>query len=212
MQELAVITAAPISFATAVVIVGALIWLIVNWSYNSILASKNAEISLQDRRLADYREKLGGASPSEAEHRIEVLTSRLAKLEPRRLDEDQREKILGVLRRYPGNSYLLRVSRDAACPDCDIYATDIASLIRSVSGWSVNEPMMIAGPAQKSPKGLLFLVEDPHKLTGEGAILVQAFIAAKIDFDISEERMKIPPDSLVKIPATTIEVTARLNH
>ena len=48
-------------FVILVLMVGA-VWIVVNWSYSTVLASKNSEIELQDRQLADYREKLQGAT------------------------------------------------------------------------------------------------------------------------------------------------------
>jgi hypothetical protein len=44
----------PTFFVIVVLIAGA-IWIVVNWSYSGVLASKNGQIELQDRQLADYR-------------------------------------------------------------------------------------------------------------------------------------------------------------
>jgi hypothetical protein len=73
LEQWAVVTAAPIPFAIAVVVAGGLIWLAVGWSYSGVLASKNAQIELQDRQLADYKQKLDGASPDQAKAKIEAL-------------------------------------------------------------------------------------------------------------------------------------------
>jgi hypothetical protein len=73
LEQWAVVAAAPIPFAITVAIAGGLIWLAVGWSYSSILSGKSAQIELQDRQLADYREKLKGASPEEAKAKIDAL-------------------------------------------------------------------------------------------------------------------------------------------
>jgi hypothetical protein len=73
LEQWAVVTAAPIPFAKAVAIAGGLIWLAVGWSYSSILSGKSAQIELQDRQLADYREKLKGATPEQAKDKIDAL-------------------------------------------------------------------------------------------------------------------------------------------
>jgi hypothetical protein len=73
LEQWAVVTAAPIPFAIAVVVTGGLIWFAVGWSYSSVLSGKTAQIELQDRQLADYRDKLKGATPEEAKAKIEAL-------------------------------------------------------------------------------------------------------------------------------------------
>lgn len=42
-----------------------------------MLGSKNAQIELQDRQLADYRNKLGGATPTEAKAEIDALKEKI---------------------------------------------------------------------------------------------------------------------------------------
>jgi hypothetical protein len=77
LEQWAVVKAAPIPFIAAVVIVGAVLWLLIGWSYTAVLNSKNAQIELQDRQLADYKEKLGGASPSEAKAELDALKEKV---------------------------------------------------------------------------------------------------------------------------------------
>jgi hypothetical protein len=77
LEQWAVVTAAPIPFAIAVVIAGGLIWLVVGWSYSSVISGKNAQIELQDRQLADYRDKLKGATPEEAKAKIDALEEKV---------------------------------------------------------------------------------------------------------------------------------------
>lgn len=77
LEQWAVVTAAPIPFAIVTIILGAVIWIVIGWSYSAILNSKNAQIELQDRQLADYREKLGGASPSEAKAELDALKDKV---------------------------------------------------------------------------------------------------------------------------------------
>ena len=62
----------PTFFVILVLMVGAA-WIVVNWSYSALLSSKNGQIELQDRQLADYREKLKGATPEEAKAKIDAL-------------------------------------------------------------------------------------------------------------------------------------------
>jgi hypothetical protein len=62
----------PTFFVILVLIIGA-VWIVVNWSYSGVLASKSGQIELQDRQLADYREKLKGATPEQAKETIDAL-------------------------------------------------------------------------------------------------------------------------------------------
>jgi hypothetical protein len=57
-------------------IIGAL-WATFNWAYGSVIASKNSQIELQDRQLADYKQKLAGATPDQAKAKIEDLEDRV---------------------------------------------------------------------------------------------------------------------------------------
>lgn len=62
----------PTFFVILVVLIGA-IWVVMNWSYGAVIASKNGQIELQDRQLSDYKQKLDGATPDQAKAKIEAL-------------------------------------------------------------------------------------------------------------------------------------------
>jgi hypothetical protein len=62
----------PTFFVILVLIIGG-IWWLMDWRYGSIVASKAGQIELQDRQLADYKQKLDGASPDQAKAKIEAL-------------------------------------------------------------------------------------------------------------------------------------------
>jgi len=59
-------------FVILMLMLGA-VWIVLNWSYGTIIASKNGQIELQDRQLADYKDKLHGATPDQAKAKIEAL-------------------------------------------------------------------------------------------------------------------------------------------
>jgi hypothetical protein len=65
------------TFFVILVLMAAVIWLMFTWSYGSVLASKNSQIELQDRQLADYKQKLDGATPDQARAKIEALERRV---------------------------------------------------------------------------------------------------------------------------------------
>src|SRR5260221_10190997 len=76
-QEWPVITAAPISLSIAVVAIIVIVWAIIHWFYRRLLSSKNIQIEMLRGRLADYRNVLEGASPSEAAYKITQLKAQL---------------------------------------------------------------------------------------------------------------------------------------
>jgi len=67
------IWANPKTFALVTAVIIAIVWLIVNYSYSTILSNKNSQIELQDRQLGDYKQKLDGATPEQAKAKIEAL-------------------------------------------------------------------------------------------------------------------------------------------
>jgi hypothetical protein len=76
-QEWPVITAAPISLGIAAVAIIMIVWAIIHWFYRRLLSSKNIQIEILRGRLADYRNVLKGASPSEAAYKITQLKAQL---------------------------------------------------------------------------------------------------------------------------------------
>src|SRR5258706_3886288 len=76
-QEWPVITAAPISLSIAVVTIIVIVWAIIHWFYRRLLSSKNIQIEMLRGRLADYRNVLESASPTEAAYKITQLTAQL---------------------------------------------------------------------------------------------------------------------------------------
>src|SRR5260221_11745100 len=97
-QEWPVITAAPISLSIAVVAIIVIVWAIIHWFYRRLLSSKNIQIEMLRGRLADYRNVLEGASPSEAAYKITQLKAQLEAIKGVPRDENavyQKEKRIG---------------------------------------------------------------------------------------------------------------------
>jgi hypothetical protein len=66
----------PTFFVIVVLIFGA-VWGLMDWRYGAIVASKSGQIELQDRQLADYKQKLDGATPDQAKAKIDALERRV---------------------------------------------------------------------------------------------------------------------------------------
>jgi hypothetical protein len=66
-----------------------------------VLASKNSQIELLDRQIADYKVKLNDASPADAKDRIRALEARVGRVEPRQLSPEQK-KVINENVKLPG--------------------------------------------------------------------------------------------------------------
>jgi hypothetical protein len=71
------ILAYPKTFLAITIAIFVVTWFLISWFYSRVLASKNAQIELQDRQLSDYREKLKVATPDEAKAKIQALQERV---------------------------------------------------------------------------------------------------------------------------------------
>jgi hypothetical protein len=76
-QEWSIISAAPMSFAIALVVIVIVVWAILHWFYRRTLSSKDIQIEALRSRLVDYRNVLQGASPREAGYKIAQLKGKL---------------------------------------------------------------------------------------------------------------------------------------
>jgi acyl-CoA synthetase (AMP-forming)/AMP-acid ligase II len=75
------------TFIAILVVMLVAVWIALNYLYGQQIASKDAQIQLLDRQVADYKDKLHGASPDQAKARIDALEKRLGQFEPRRLTD-----------------------------------------------------------------------------------------------------------------------------
>ena len=87
-QELSLISAAPVSFAIALVVVIIVVWAILHWFHRRMLSSKDIRIEVLQSRLADYRNVLEGASPREAAYKITQLKGKLEAIKGMPRDEN----------------------------------------------------------------------------------------------------------------------------
>jgi hypothetical protein len=194
----------PTFFIILVLMIG-VVWIVTQWNYSGVLASKNGQIELQDRQLADYRGKLQGATPDQAKARIDALEARLRRMEeagPRSLTPEQRQIITQGTRVPPGAQYALVVTSEGGCPDCPVYAAAFERALRD-AGWNITNGMVM-GPGQRPTNGIAIIVPDQANLAPEAAALQKALQSAKIDFEIFQQ----PPQPM-GMPSTRLLITAR---
>jgi hypothetical protein len=183
LREYRTVTRAPLTFST-ILVVAALIAGAAVWAFRG-------EADLLRRELADYRQKLHGASPDEAKMALETLTDEVtaleAQLRPRRLQSQQREIITEKSKVPSGTQYAVTIVYEGGCWDCPQYAADLDEAFRSIPGWLVSHRVMMGLP-QRPPQGLAVVVGDPARPSAQESLLVQGLRAAGIGFDLQAVR------------------------
>lgn len=180
------IAAAPLSFALAVLAVGALAYFIVRWAYMTVLEHKSAEVSslktmvaLRDDQLSN---KFQTTSPDEAKRLMEALQAQINRISPRALSRDQKDKIqkklidLGV---QPGPIMITWYPFD----DGERLAQDYLSFFHGM-GWAAQGHRIIGS---RSDTGITLKVgklSNPHQIQ---LAMRDAFSEAGIDFEMAED-------------------------
>jgi hypothetical protein len=187
-KEATAVASAPFLLAGIVLFAAVVIWLALHWSYRAVLAGKDSHIAMLERRAAEYRESLRGATPDEAERKIEALEAELKtlrlRLQPRQLPAAQRQAIMDRSRLPAGaRPYELTVVYERDCSDCKRFATDLASTLDASGGW-VAIMEVVAAPAERPRWGLAIRVPDPLRPPAEAVILREALRSAGLAFTV----------------------------
>jgi hypothetical protein len=178
-----VITAAPATFILALMVSLTLIWLAMSWGYGR-------ENSLLKQQVADYKEKLSGATPSEARAEIEGLRAELRELSisvvPRRISVGDRAALMEVLR-LPTETGDIQINSDGSCSDCAGYANDVASVFRDSGKWRVHRATVL-GAGGDVGTGLILCV-PPHLIADSKiSIIESAFGRTDIPFCVRHKQ------------------------
>jgi hypothetical protein len=187
-QEARAIASAPILAATAVVVALLVIWAVLHWSYRAALNNKDSHIAFLERRVSDYRERLGGATPEEARKRIDALEAELKslriRLQPRRLTPSQRQSIVDRSRLPAGaKPQPVIVTHEATCSDCPAFAEDFVSALTEGGNWEVTATV-VQTPAERPRTGLSIRVAEPLRPPPEAVRLQSALRSAGLAFDV----------------------------
>jgi hypothetical protein len=167
-------------------------WVILSFWYSGRLASKEAEIRLQNRQLADYRV----TSPAQAKARIEALEQWLRRFEPRQLTDDQQKILRERARVHEHHELTIIFEADS---DCATYAAAFEATLRE-SGWVVYN-YQIANPPPRPRSGIAVQVADLNNIPREAELLRTALVAAHIDIELINMK-DFPPKSPVQLLIT----------
>ncbi|WP_132250237.1 hypothetical protein [Methylobacterium segetis] len=183
VNEGGVVHGAPLLFAISVFFLTSVaaisVWTVINWSYSSRMESLEGRLKLKDDQIADYKEKLSGATPLEAKQRIDALEYQIKALSPRRISSDQKQIIINNL---AGIKSIVSIAQDMAAPDAKQLSADLAAAFRG-AGWGVMLPMVL-GPSNVPPSGIALRVRDANALQPIEVRARSALQAAGIEFEV----------------------------
>jgi hypothetical protein len=182
------LASAPIVFGAILVLLVALIWGFVHWSYRGLLSGKDAQIASLERRLDDYRNSVDGASPEEARRRMESLETELStlriRLTQRRLTPAQRQAISDRSRRPAGTaSRNITITAQEDCGDCKSFAAEIAEALAIAENWTPSR-QDVTNPKERPRSGLAIRVAEPTRPPMEAVVLQQALQSAGLAFSM----------------------------
>jgi hypothetical protein len=195
--EAKAIANAPVFFISAVVLVAVGTWRIVSWAFGSRLQhkeaelkSKRGEIDLLERQLADYRKKLDGATPDEAQARIEKLERQVNQLMPRKLSPEQKQTLQQHLR-HLGSAHSITITNEVSSKDAKPYADELVRFFVSL-GWTVATMHTMGRTHPPTGLGILLIGAIPAGMESD---LIQAFQSAGLPFDSLPGAHHAPPTS-----------------
>jgi hypothetical protein len=142
----------------------------------------SARIAVLKERLALSEAKRAagdGADLAAIQPRLESLGEQVLSLLPRRLDEDQRTRLIAALKAGTGK---VAVTHNEMCPDARIFAADIGSCFKD-AGWDV-QVHSIARVRVHGHRGITVEMGDPLSLTTPQSVAIGAMNGARIPYDV----------------------------
>ena len=186
-QQISAVASAPLLFVVAVLAIAAVVWGILELSYRTVLSSKDRHIAVLERRVADYRDVVGGATPDEARKRIEALETELRTLrlrgQPRRVTGEQRQAIVDRSR-LPAGAALRNVTAvtEQSCTDCAAFAAELTEALGASQAWAVNTVTVANLPDSRA--GLAIRVPDRLRPPPDAMVLQQALRSGGLEFTV----------------------------
>lgn len=182
-KEWSAISQAPVSFIIALLLLVTLMWAIARHLTSVQLANRDSMINLKNAIIEDYKRKLDGASPDEAQRRIQALESKLESMgDPRVLTRDQLDQIGRALGGQVGEIY---ITRDNDSVESSGIFTQVKRFFKS-QGWQVNGGA-IWGIENPPNSGLTVFVRTGDFRSADEIALLAGLDAAKLNYDIRRE-------------------------
>jgi hypothetical protein len=134
ISEFDVIKQAPIPFFLCLAVLAIIIWRAISWGYSSVIDSYEARNRLQADQIADYKNKLSGASPDEAKARLDALEAIVSKISPRLLSDEQTTRLTKQLSSNPGRA---NIALSVSAPNAKLLHASLAKSFKE-AGYEIN--------------------------------------------------------------------------
>lgn len=181
-REWGVITQAPMTFIAATLVMAALAYGASRWRFGGTIESLQHRLALKEDQLADYRDKLKGASPDEARARLDGLESRVEELraqlnhalrEDRFLMPDEARVLCDRLRKYAGTQFHVMVETNDRDPNSEQvrFGNQLASIL-TTAGWNQwNRPFPLYTRVSNRGLEIGFKADDQKSQRLAGALM-----------------------------------------
>jgi hypothetical protein len=180
-----IVLSAPIPFIVLLAILGGIIWRVLAHHYAGQLAAKDAQLALRADRIAEYERK-AGATPDEAQSRIQALEDKIARIQrQRRLSEEQKDAIAKAVRGLTLGEYAFDVVFPLPSPEAAIYAEDFNEAFER-AGWRRIVGSMMSGH-RVTRQGITLYVPDLRKKSSISNAVATGLQNAGIAFVWSDE-------------------------
>lgn len=183
----------PVAWLVLTLVQSTIIWKVFSYFNSNSNESIRSQLDLARDQLADYKDKLNGASPDEARHRVKVLEEKIAHLSnrvdllgPRRLGIQQKETLLSRL--SIGRGRTISIAKDGASADASTFGADLSDVFRQ-AGWNVESPVVL-GLGNPPPTGIQ-LAFNPVEAKEIRAALLQAFDSCGLKYDLGEDLINL---------------------
>lgn len=125
--------------------------------YEVPLANMKSLVELKEAQVQDYKDKLSGATPEEAQERVARLEEQVRALtHQRHLSDEQKSALADAARSIPLGTCRLYIVFHPSFPEAAIFAEEIAQALRD-GGWQVEAEQTVR-PGRLGKFGLNFAI------------------------------------------------------
>jgi hypothetical protein len=201
-----VIMAAPVLIGTLVIVVATVTYITISYLYKEKNEGRQAQLELARDEHDAIKRKLEGENSNDAEKirklesDIEILSSRLEEIGPKKLNAKQQEAMKAAVGVFKGSR--ISIAKDGASPDAASFSAGLVAVFQEC-GWQVGTPVIL-GVGTPPPTGVAIKIPDPENRTPAQQAIVNAFDAASIKFDL---RSVAPDNTRLEQPVAEIILT-----
>ena len=183
--EVSVIAGAPLASLLVVGMAFIVCFYFVKWFHGEKVETLEQRLKLATEQVADYKDKLKGASPENAAKEMAELRAQISRLEPRKLSDEQRRIITAKMESIrQKESVYIHVMHDGTSSDSNGYAVSFYSVFKEFSLWTVRQSTVIGIGGQVSRHGVSIFVENIAAPPTGARLISEALKGCGIEHDM----------------------------